>query len=116
MTLYKEMKNQGIDIFNPNDDSFNDICSGYVDKSTLKYTTLNWRRANYYQTIIPQCIGFNCDYIGVNDNNYVECSCGIKTDNEYINEPLNYAIGTLTKFNFGVILCANLIPVNFYFI
>jgi hypothetical protein len=114
LTLYKEMNDQGIDIFDPNNTFFNDRCAGYIDNYSLKDTTVNSRRKEYFQKIIPECIGFNCTYTGINEHNYIECLCGIKTDNEYINEPLNYAIGTLTRFNFDVVLCASSIPVNLH--
>jgi hypothetical protein len=112
MTLYREMKNKGIDIFDPNNTYFNDICFSYIDNSSD--TTLNYRRQNYFQPTIPECSGLNCEYNGINENNYVGCTCGIQTGVEYINKPLNYVLESLSQFNFEVVKCTAIIPVYIY--
>jgi hypothetical protein len=111
LTLYREMKVDGIDIYNPNDKAFNDQCMSYIDKGTQKDTTLNWRRENYYQQTTPQC-GFNCTYSGINDKNYTECTCGINATSLYENSFFDYALdGTFSEFNFKVISCTSSIMV-----
>jgi hypothetical protein len=60
LTLYKELKDQGIDIFNPSDNAFNDRCLTHINNQTGTDTTLNWRKQNYLQKTIPMCVGFNC--------------------------------------------------------
>jgi hypothetical protein len=113
MTLYKELKTQGIDIFDRNNTYFNDRCASYIDPSLKKDTTINWRREKLLQSTLPQCEGFDCTYIGINDNGYVECSCGIKDGIEFINKQINYAIDVLTRFNVGIFICVNSISVSF---
>jgi hypothetical protein len=110
LTKYKEMKKFNLDIFNPNDPYLNIRCLSLIDPQTQYDTTVNWRRTNYYQTTIPQCNGLNCTYNGINDNNYVDCSCGIQSDPYYL-QTATYVFNTLSTFNIDVVSCPFTIPV-----
>jgi hypothetical protein len=113
MTLYNEMKSQGIDIFNSSDVLFTDRCSSYLDPKTGKDTSLNYRREKIYQQVKPVCIGVNCTYEGINDLSYVQCNCkGIKSNVEVFNSIVNLAIEDLSRVNLGIVLCYAIVPSN----
>jgi hypothetical protein len=112
ITLYKEMKAQGIDILNPDDPYFNDRCQSFADNQTGADTTINYRRANYLQKRVPKCYGLNCTYQGVTNENYIRCNCtGIQTDIEILNKSFNYVITFISQFNIDIIKCYNVFPV-----
>jgi hypothetical protein len=106
LTLYKELRHQGIDIFNPSDSAFNDRCFTHINNQTGTDTTLNWRKQNYLQKTIPMCVGFNCTYQGVSEFNYVKCSCtGLQSDSELVNNIVDILTTTVSKLNIGIIFC-----------
>jgi hypothetical protein len=106
LTLYNKMKEEGIDIFDPNDPIFNDRCASYVDETTGKDTSLNWRRENLFQKQVPMCVGFNCTYVGINEFDYLTCNCtGFGSKSELVNQVLDSAIKTLSNFNIGIVRC-----------
>jgi hypothetical protein len=113
LTKYQEIKKLGIDIYNPNDPYFNDRCLGLVDNQTNYDTTVNWRINNYYETTIPECNGLDCAYSGIDENNFVNCTCNLQ-DDEYYVKPVYYIKDSLTRFNFEVIQCPQMIPVSKY--
>jgi hypothetical protein len=118
LTLYKELKDQGIDIFNPNDPAFTDRCFTHIDNQTGGDTTLNYRKQKYLQQNVPICMGINCTYKGISEFDYVECTCtGLVTDNELINTLVNTFMSAVSKFNIGVIFCyKTILSVIFYLI
>jgi hypothetical protein len=111
MTLYNELKEQGIDMFNPDDPVFHDICIPYTDNSTNSDTTLNWRRQNLYSQKKPMCIGFNCTYQGINEFNYLKCECsGIDTGSNVIDMFAENLLDSLSGINIGIVTCYKQIP------
>jgi hypothetical protein len=112
LTLYKDLKAKGIDIYDPNNTYFNNRCASYIDTNSSKDTTVNWRRQNYLQSIIPQCLGLNCTYSGINEKNYIKCICGIKTGVEFVDNQVNYALSLVNQFNLDVAVCVNTLSVN----
>jgi hypothetical protein len=118
LTLYKELKYQGIDIFNPNDTAFTDRCFTHIDNQTGGDTTVNYRKQKYFQQNVPICMGINCIYKGISEFDYVECTCtGLVTDNEMINTLVNTFMGAVSKFNISVIFCyKTILSVIFYLI
>jgi hypothetical protein len=110
MTAYKNFKNIGVDIFDPNNAYFNDRCLGLIDNKTQSDTTLNYRRTNYYQSVTTKCSGANCVYLGINEKNYVECNCGVQSDNYFV-QTQSYLLDTLSTFNIGVMKCPHVIQV-----
>jgi hypothetical protein len=116
LTLYKVMKEQGIDIFNPDDPIFNDICVSYNDNNNLMDTTLNWRRQNLYQQKRPMCIGFNCTYKSINEFNYIKCSCSeLDSQSSIINTLSDVLMSTLSEINISIVTCYKQIPsVSFF--
>jgi hypothetical protein len=113
LTLYKEMKVQGIDILNPNDPFYTDRCISYTDNSTSADTTLNWRRKTYLKGKMPLCVGLNCTYQGLDTNNYLNCQCqGMQSDTPIYYQLLNVFTDSLSQLNLGIILCYKIIPVT----
>jgi hypothetical protein len=114
LTHYNELKQQGIDIFDPKNRYLNDRC---VTIDTEDDISLTQRRENYSQRKMPECFGLNCTYSGIDTDNYVECSCsGIQTDIEFINKPINFLLNSVTKLNIDLIGCVSAFPVNYFFI
>ena len=117
----KSLSNQGIDVFNANDDFFNDICHKY-DSSDGKDIILNDRRNDIYQNVTFCQDG--CTYNGINYNLMAaNCLCASnslqvkednKTNNEKDSEVVNFKSVTksflenLFSFNFDVLRCYNL--------
>jgi hypothetical protein len=111
MTLYNELKDQGIDIFDQNDSVFNDRCISYTDNSTGSDTTLNWRRQFLFAQKVPMCVGFNCTYQGVSEFNYLKCDCtGLNTGSGFIDDISKMLLDSLTEINIGIVTCYKQIP------
>jgi hypothetical protein len=111
LTQYNEMKEAGIDIFDPEDPFFTDRCATF--NSTGDGTSLSWRRKNLYQKKQPMCIGFSCTFEGISAYNYIKCNCtGLKTDIEMFNKLVDTIISSISKLNVGIITCYTAIPVT----
>jgi len=77
LTIYKDLKNQGYDIFNPNDIFYNDVCTKYTSVNQTDLT-LNDRKNIFYteQNFCQE----NCQYDGINlDIIYAKCECSLQT-------------------------------------
>ena len=100
---------QGIDIFNSEDEFFNDICYPYSEEDSD--IILQDRITDIYENY-SLCEN-NCDYGGINTTlNTIKCECSVKTYSDTtVEEPkLNeIIIDTFTKSNIGVIKCYNLV-------
>jgi hypothetical protein len=115
LTQYQALKAQGIDVYNPNDESFSSICATKIDNNTNFDTTVNFRRENYYQNMSVGC-GSNCNYSSIDEFGYVHCNCTSMTPNTAVgNDFVNYVLAPLSTWNYEVALCYNLIiPVNIF--
>jgi hypothetical protein len=118
LTQYRDLKTSGINGFNPNDTSFNDICFTHIDNNTDYDTTLNFRRHNYFQNKSAGCSGLNCSYQNIDVNDYVSCNCsGVRSEESIHNEFVNYVLEPLTTWNYEVIFCyAQIFQVNYFLI
>ena len=122
MDSAESLSNQGIDVFNANDDFFNDICHQF-DNSDGKDIILTDRRNEIYQD--ASFCQDGCEYKGINFSlNTANCICDSSTlqeDKEESNinvekESKDNKFKTLTKsfisnlmdFNFDVLRCYNL--------
>jgi hypothetical protein len=115
LTFYNTMINSSIDVYNPNASAFNDICDAHIDTNTGFDTTVNWRRTNYYQNLSAVCDGSNCTYIGIDDEDYVNCQCSGLDSTANVNSDFEtYLLGQFTVWNWGVFFCARDIPVVIY--
>ena len=77
LTIYKDLKNQGYDIFNPNDTFYNDVCTKYTSINNTDLT-LNDRK-NIFYTEQNFCQD-NCQYNEINLNNmHAKCECPVLT-------------------------------------
>jgi cobalamin biosynthesis Co2+ chelatase CbiK len=105
-TLYQQLKNQSIDIFNPNDTAFTSRCTPIFDPETGLSTTLNYRIKNYYQNKTIAC-GNGCSYKSIDQNDYVTCECSGATDtgNEFVNKVGDFILNGFSNINIGVFTC-----------
>jgi hypothetical protein len=111
MTLYNELKEQGIDIFNPNDAIYNDRCISYTNNETGSDTTLNWRRQFLLTQKVPICVGFNCTYQGVSEFNYLKCDCsGLNSGSGIVDSITQMLLDSLSEINIGIVACYKQIP------
>ena len=116
------LSNQGIDVFNANDNFFNDLCHKYENKDG-KDIIIEDRRVDIYQNA-TFCQG-GCSYKGI-DYELMTANCMCDTsalqnsekkiiDNEEQSEYLNFKtitksfISNLLEFNIEVIFCWNLV-------
>jgi hypothetical protein len=107
---YQVMKDQGIDGFNPNDDSFNSICSTHIDNGTSYDTTVNFRRSNYFQNMSVSCSGSSCNYTNIDVNAYVNCNCtNVQPSSGISNDFVSYFLSPFGTWNFNLATCYNLI-------
>ena len=118
----KILSNQGIDIFNSEDDFFNDICHPYDDPNG-KDIIINDRRNEIYQNVTFCQNG--CSYLGINTNfTVVNCLCNPrfllieesnKTNINSRKEKINFKnikkafIENLFNFNLKILKCYNLV-------
>ena len=119
INLAKALANQGIDVFDKNDEFFNDICHQY-ENSYGKDIILTDRRNDIYQD--ATFCQYGCAYKGINYNlNYVNCMCGsnfLQEENitKYENDEKISNFKSLTKLfitsllnlNFEILRCYNL--------
>ena len=105
---------QGIDVFNPEDDFFNDICYPYDDPKN-RDINLNDRRSDFYQNATFCQNG--CSYSGMNYHLIVaNCICDISViQKKEINNTESKEIdGDVNKFKmFTKTIISNLIYFNF---
>ena len=77
--LVKHLKNQGYDLFNSNDDFYNDLCSPYNSFNNTD-VLLNDRRNDYYIQNITLCEE-NCQYESFDiESIRVKCICDVKKE------------------------------------
>ena len=77
--LVNNLKAQGYDFFNSNDDFYNDICSSYTSLHNTD-VTLNDRKNDFYNSNISLCEE-NCEYKNYNTESLkAKCVCNIKNE------------------------------------
>jgi hypothetical protein len=116
LKLLKETGEKGYDIFNPEDDFFNDICIKYTDENNAD-VPIKARRHEYYQEC-ALCES-NCIYGGFNLKTMsVTCNCPYKSYNEnsrsysVINTESNFKNKGISNPNFKVMGCGGKIFKN----
>jgi hypothetical protein len=108
LTLYNQLKNDDIDVYNPNDKAFTSRCYSHIDPRTGYSTTVNYRIENYYRNRSIIC-SKGCKYISSDNNNYAVCQCGgaTKTNNKFINSVSDLFLTGVANINIDLILCYN---------
>ena len=119
-----DLADKGVDVFNANDDYFNDICQSY-ENSDGKDIIIKDRRTDIYQN--ASFCQKGCKYYGMNydlmtanciyDSNLIQDSLNNNNTNDESNmdEKLNFDslkesfISSLLKFNIDIIYCYNLV-------
>ena len=116
ITIYEEMKNQGYDIFNPNDSFYNDICTKYTSENSTDLT-LNDRKNLFYNGSQIFCQE-NCVYQYVNvETLQAKCECSVTESTEIEYEKKAFSgIEIITSFydtikysNFLILKCYELV-------
>jgi hypothetical protein len=106
----KYFKNKGIDIFQLEDDFFNDVCYPYSDENSDSDMILKDRVSDIYQNF--SLCEKECEYELFNDDPvYVNCICNVKQDISKEIKEGNFKI-FLKPFlytNFGIIKCYKLV-------
>ena len=110
LTIYKDLKNQGYDIFNPNDTFYTDVCTKYTSVNNTDLT-LNDRKNIFYnnQSFCQE----NCKYNGINlGSMHAKCECPLpKTEINYESkkftgfEIISSFYDVLKYSNFNILKC-----------
>jgi hypothetical protein len=105
ITKYNLFKEQGIDIFDPNDPYFTSRCNSY--SSDGYDTTVNMRLKNLYTNISISCSD-GCRYDGIDEYNYVKCDCAMVVQNyKFRSKWKKFVLKQLISLNFDIIKCPN---------
>ncbi len=110
--LAKKFLENDIDIFNEEDNFFNDICYNFTSENGTD-VTLNDRKESYYQNI--SLCQKKCTYLKIDlENKIVECVCPINSiinineeENKLEDENNDENESSFTSSNYEVILCYN---------
>ena len=101
-----ELAELGIDIYDSQDDFFNDLCYSFTSSSKTD-VILNDRKTDYFRNI--SFCEENCEYSGIDlENKKVNCTCEAKTDilsKETVKTFAKQFKNTLSNSNFKVIKC-----------
>jgi hypothetical protein len=100
---YRYHKNESIDIFDPTSEPFTSRCFSSIDRESGFDSTINLRRTQFYQNISATCNN-DCLYNGIDDDNYLTCSCQGIAANTYALFKTEY-LQPLPTTNQGVIEC-----------
>ena len=107
----KIFREKGIDIFNIEEDFFNDICFPYSDEASNSDMILTDRVSDIYQNFSLCEEGCEYEYLDI-EGNSVKCNCNIKKriDPE-VKEPVlkTYFVSAFLESNFGIIKCYKLV-------
>lgn len=93
-----------LDIYNPSSQGFTSRCYNKIDPSSKADTTLNYRRQNYYQNLTAKCNDGACDYLGINDNFFVNCRCNKEQDTYYYTF-VKETMDSLRTVNLDIVTC-----------
>ena len=115
-TSIDSLVQQNVDVFNPNDQFFNDKCTPFSSNNeTVSDISMDIRRKNYYQNV--SLCGEGCQYIKVDIDNLIsKCSCQVKnivksgsSGFSIDKEIANQFKAILTDSNYQVVKCSNLV-------
>ena len=104
-------QDQGIDIFDIDNEFFNDICYSYSDNGSDSDMILSDRVADIYQNF--SICGDGCEYESFNLEK-ISANCNCKVKQEVSSEPENgnfksYIMSAFLDSNFGIIKCFKLV-------
>lgn len=106
----ESLSDQGIDVFNINDDFFHNKCVSFSSTNDTD-VPMNDRRNEYYQNV--SLCGEGCQYSGINTETHMaKCSCRLQNSGFASNmgkEIFNIFKSSITEGNFIVIVCYNLV-------
>ena len=113
---YKELSNEGYNIFDPNDSFYNDICSPYTSENNTDIILLD-RKNYFFNENLTYCQS-DCSYKGIDiETNKVQCECNIVENQNYKISSVKFDKVELVKSfyefnnfsNFKVITCIDLV-------
>ena len=111
LDLISKFSDLGVDVFNINDEFFNDICRPYFDDRSNSDVILSDRVSDIYQNV--SLCGDDCEYVSFYFNKLsVSCKCKVKQEDSGEPEKGNFASSITSAFlysNFGVIKCYKLV-------
>ena len=113
--LYQELKNQGYDLYDPNDKFYNDICTKYATVNNTDLT-LSDRKELLYDNSKIFCQE-NCDYKGIDSKtSLAKCECSASSSEITFEKKQFSGIEIITSFyevikfsNFLILKCYNLV-------
>lgn len=95
MLLYKNLENQGYNLFNSNDKFYTDICSTYTTVNNTDILLIDRKRDVYNKYANITICQENCNLESYNSNsNTVSCNCNIQ-----LNETADMDLNIQSKFN-----------------
>ena len=109
LTKVNEMLEQGIDIFNPDDPFFSDICVAFTTEDNADIP-LKDRRKELFQDV--NLCDTGCQYKGYNPETYeVTCDCNIKQEVtlEQTEPSKEFFNSVLDNTNLRIVVCYNLL-------
>ena len=113
--LYEELKNQGYDLYDPNDKFYNDICTKFATVNNTDLT-LSDRKELLYDNSKIFCQD-NCDYKGIDSKTLLaKCECSVSSSEMTFEKKQFSGIEIITSFyevikfsNFLILKCYNLV-------
>lgn len=103
LPLYRELSEKRIDIFDKANPAFISRCEKMVDNTTNADTTINFRRSTYFNG--SATCGNGCVYMGVDEFNYMKCSCPGIVDKEMSHTVVDEILDNFPAFNFDIVYC-----------
>ena len=95
LLLYKNLENQGYNLFNSNDKFYTDICSTYTTVNNTDILLIDRKKDIYNKYANITICQENCNLESYNSNSYtVSCNCNIQ-----LNKTADMDLNIQTKFN-----------------
>lgn len=111
LNLIKKFQDEGINVFDDNDQFFTEICTDYSsldEKIGIKTgISLQSRADTYFQKSKLECLSKNnsCNYSNIDENNYISCQCKADDDSYQIKNFMNDFVNALPNSNAILIKC-----------
>ena len=113
---YKELSNEGYNIFDPNDPFYNDVCSPYISENDTDIILLD-RKKIFFNDNLTYCQS-DCSFKGIDiETNKVKCECNVIENQNYKISSVKFdkveLVESFYQFNnftnFKVITCFDLV-------
>jgi len=101
---YKSNLPNSIDIYNIQTPSFHTRCLKSKEIELSSDLSINYRRTVLYQNSTISC-SEGCNYLGLDENKYVQCDCPKTSENEVSNTADNQSLFSLPPMNYDIVIC-----------